>query len=178
MHTVGSFEGASRNLKGDLTITFSIPDDPKLLDKLEQLKDKDIKLDINKNSDKRSLNANAYFWKLVTELGHKLGFDKDQMYIRQLSRYGVFQDIIIKREALPHFEKEFRYVEIFDDGYEVGEMLTARCYFGSSLYTTKEMSDLIEGTVNDCHDLGIDTWSKEEIDYLLSIWEGEVNEKH
>lgn len=168
MHTIGRFVTAGRTIEGDLSITLAVDDTE--LQEIDKLKDTDLVIDIKKYREKRSLNANAYFWKLCDLIAKKLGSDKDTIYLLQLSKYGVFVDIDIHRDALPALRDKFRYVEDFDDGY-TGEHTTARCYFGSSQYDKKEMSELIEGTVTDAHDLGIETYTDEEINSLIENWE-------
>ena len=170
------FHDVSKTLQGDMVISFRIPDID--LNKIEKLKDKPLDLEIKKHSEKRSLNANAYFWQLCDKIAKKLGSDKDTIYLRQLRSYGVFQDIEIIPEAIELFKREFRYMEIFDDGYGVSDIATVRCYFGSSKYNTKEMSELIEGTVRDAEDLGIETLTSDEIAHMCSLWKGESNEGH
>lgn len=170
MHTLGKYVGAGRDLEGNLTITLAVDDDQ--LEDIEKLKDKDLVIDIKKYSPKRSLNANAYFWVLCDQIAKALGSNKDVIYLLQLSKYGVFVDISIHKDAIDTLRTKFRYVEDFDDGYN-SEFTTARCYFGSSQYSRKEMSALIEGTVQDAHDLGIqDIYTDEELQALIENWEG------
>lgn len=169
IHELGKFVTAGRNLDGDMTLTFCVNDiEPAVID---QLKDTELVIDIKKYSSKRSLNANAYFWVLCDQIAKKLGSDKDTIYLLQLSKYGVFVDIQIVREAVDSLKEKFRYVEEFDDGYAT-ETITARCYFGSSQYSKKEMYDLIQGTKADAIDLGITTWSEEEINRVIDNWKG------
>lgn len=87
------FHDVSKTLQGDTVISFRVPDID--LNKIEKLKDKPLDLEIKKHSEKRSLNANAYFWQLCDKIAKKLGSDKDTIYLRQLRSYGVFQDIEI-----------------------------------------------------------------------------------
>jgi len=138
-------------------------------------KDIDYVIDIQKHNEKRSLNANAYFWKLCDMIAKKVGSDKDTIYLLQLSKYGVFVDVDITKEALPGLQQKFRYIEILEEDYlcEYLDRLPVRCYFGSSHYDSKEMSELITGTVTDAHDLGIETWTDEEIENLLKNWKGD-----
>ena len=167
MHTLAEYVGASRSYEGDLIVSFRIDDQD-----LESM-DGTLVLDVSKYSPKRSLNANAYFWKLCTEIARVLGSDKDTVYLMQLSKYGVYVDVEVTKEAAPALKDKFRYVEDLSDGFDLGDEITMRCYFGSSHYTKAEMSVLISGTVNDCHDLGINTWSQEEIDNLIKNWKGD-----
>lgn len=167
MHTLGKYVGSHMNQKGDLVIEFAIDDEQ--LDKLEKLREEICVIDIKKFKSKRSLNANAYFWHLVGELSKKLRVDKDTVYLWQLSRWGMWQDVLIKKEAYPVFSRQFRMTQVLD---EDEEYMTLRCYIGSSNYNTKEMSDLMEGTLIDCKEQGIETWTREEIDAVLAAWEG------
>lgn len=169
MRTKATFAGASRSLEGDMIVSFKVPDSA--LEQIERLKDKELVLEVKKYSPKRSLSANAYFWVLCDAIAKELRTDKEAIYKLQLSRYGVFVDVEIREEALPMLESKFRYVTTLDEGY--GGMTIARCYFGSSGYTTEEMSRLIDGTVQDAKDLGIDTWTPDEIARALSTWRKE-----
>lgn len=149
---------------------------------LYNFKGNDVVIDIELNRDKRSLDANAYFWKLCDLIAKKLGSDKDTIYIIQLSRYGVFQDLEVIEDAVPALMQLYRYCEELysyeaereaQDGDTQTMMVKCiRCYIGSSHYNTKEMSDLIQGTVNDAQELGIDTWTPEEIEQVVRLWKG------
>lgn len=179
MHAVGRFYSAAKTLDGTLTISFAIEDDTELVKKLEEQKDKDLVIDTKLFRKKRSLNANAYFWKLCDEIGKKLGVSKDIIYLMQLEKYGVFQDIEIIRPAVKVMMDMYRYAtELYSynvinpndiEEREI-EMVVLRCYQGSHEYNTAQMSALIQGTVNDANDLGIETWSEEELEYLYSLW--------
>lgn len=171
MRTVGEFVGANRSLNGDLIISFAIKDETAI----EKLKTGNALVIETKNySEKRSLNANAYFWVLCDKIARELRTTKEAVYLMQLSHYGVFYDVEIMREALPLLKTKFRYIETFiEDDLTESEMITARCYFGSSHYTRDEMQRLIEGTVKDAKEIGnVDTWTPEEIQRALEMWEG------
>ena len=171
----GKFDSVSLSLDGKLKITFSVTDKEKALREVEEIKDVE-KLDITveKHRSKRSLDANAYFWVLCDKIAKRLGSDKWTIYLLQLSKYGVFADLRATAQALDILKEKFRYTEILsadDDSYIV------RCYFGSSTYNTKEMSDLIHGTVSDAGSLGINTATPEEVERMLAIWKGSNNMK-
>lgn len=171
----GRFDGMSLSLDGKLKITFSVSEKEKALREVEEIKDVE-KLDITaeKHRSKRSLDANAYFWVLCDKMAKRLGSDKWTIYLLQLSKYGVFADLQVKTQALEMLKEKFRYIEVLQEGEE---SCTVRCYFGSSTYNTKEMSDLIHGTVSDAEALGIDTITPEELDRMLAIWKGSNNMK-
>lgn len=150
----------------DMIVSFTIPK----TEGLEKLQDKDLIIDVKQFREGRSLNANAYFWKLCDEIAKVLCSTKDDVYILQLSKYGTFVDVECVPDAIDQLERQFRYVEQFEEPFS--DKVIARCYFGSSTYNTLEMSHLIDGTVRDAKDLGIDTWTQEEIDRALALWEG------
>lgn len=170
MEAAGRFSGATINLKGELIISFTVEDREKILAELEAIQEKPrLKITAKVFRERRSLNANAYFWQLVDKIAKKYGSDAWTIYLLQLSKYGVFTDVDVKTEALTTLKQHFRYIEILKEGPERSE---ARCFFGSSGYDTKEMAELIDGTVRDAREAGIDTMTPDEIKALIAAWEG------
>ena len=171
MRTKAYYQGASKSLAGELIVSFAIEDEEAIA-KLEKDKDKMLVLEIERFSDKRSLNANAYFWVLCDRMAKVLKTTKEKIYHMQLSRYGVFVDMQIIKEALPLIKTQFRYVDEFPED-EIGDSSYIRCYIGSSHYNREEMARLIDGTVEDAKELGIDTWTPDEIERAIAAWEGD-----
>lgn len=168
MHAVGRYAGASMTLHGNCIVSFDIGKAKGEVEKLQQ--DTDLVIDVKKYREHRSLSANAYFWVLCDSIAKVLKTTKECIYLMQLSRYGVFVDVDVIPEAVHMLQEKFRYTEVFED--EGTDIVTVRCYFGSSTYNTEEMSRLIEGTVNDAKDIGVDTWTPEEIARALAVWDG------
>ena len=164
MHTKCEYLSASRSLDDELIVSFIVNDN--VLSELEKLKGAELVMDIDKYRQKRSLNANAYFWRLCQQLADALRSDKDSVYIWLIGRYGEWTDLYVVDEAIPMLRRQFRYVESMGDG-------VVRCYFGSSTYDTKQMSRLINGAVDEAHAIGISTWDEEEIERLIKAWKGE-----
>lgn len=170
MRTIGRYESATRNLKGDLIVSFAVKDEA-VIKSLEAEKDKELVIETKKYNEKRSLNANAYFWVLCDKIAQVLRTTKEAVYLVQLSHYGVFLDVQIPLTDLPVLKRQFRYVEEFTEPFS--DVTVARCYLGSSTYDKAQMGRLIDGTVEDAKELGIDTWTPEEIARALASWEGE-----
>ena len=65
-----------------------------------------------------------------------------------------------------------RFTELVKDvSFESGKTgVQIQCFFGSHTYDTKEMSRLIEGTVSEAKELGIDTRTPEEIALMTEEW--------
>ena len=134
--------------------------------------DKDIIYDvkINKHREKRSLNANAYLWKLVTEIGNILNKSKEEVYLQMLIDYGQSEMISILSEI--NVKGYFKYYKLAGTSILNGkEFNHYKIYKGSSEYNTKEMSILLEGAVQEAKNLGIKTKEDYEIEKLIEEWD-------
>lgn len=127
----------------------------------------DVKID--KHREKRSLNANAYLWKLVTEIGNVLSKSKEEVYLQMLKDYGQSMLIPVPRGTIP--SRIIKYYE-----FECSSQLNGKdadwykCYIGSSEYNTKEMSILLEGVVQEAKNLGIKTKDDIELERMIDKW--------
>ena len=172
MRTTGEYTGTLYDTEGRTLIQFSV-DDREEIQKLEDTKGKKLVIDAQILRQKRSLNANAYFWQLVDKMAKRIGTTKEALYRLEISRYGVFTDMEVIKDALPTLERYFRVVERFNDGYEEeSSMIRVRCYYGSSKFNSSEMAALIDGTVRDAKDLGVDVLTEDEIKAMLAAWKG------
>lgn len=133
--------------------------------------DKDTIYDIKieKHKEKRSTNANAYLWKLVTEIGNTMRLSKEEVYENMLKSYG--QSIMI---PLPKGNNPSGYSKYYE--YECSRQLNGKdadwykIYKGSSEYNTKEMSILLEGVVQEAKNLGIKTKDDIELEKMIDKW--------
>lgn len=171
IHIIGDYEGATQTLDGLTLISFAC-DQTDLTESLARLEGEEVVLEIKKHNHKRSLSANGYFWKLCSLIAQHLHTDKDTIYFMMLQKYGVFVDIECSLAAVEHVKAQFKYCEELKEDFLGGNTVyTVRGYIGSSSYDTFEMSKLIDGVVNECKDLGIDTWPQSEVDRLIKEWE-------
>ena len=67
---------------------------------------------------RRSLNANAYMWVLLSKMAEVLKTDKDSLYLEVLDRYGVFTHIIVKPEVVERVKNEWRTVRELGSNYQ------------------------------------------------------------
>ena len=134
-------------------------------------KDKLYTADIKEFKGKRSLDANAYFWLLVSKMSEALKVDKNSLYIELLDRYGTFTHVVVKVQALEQFKREYRLIKDLGEVTVNGKTgVQLQCFFGSSTYDTKQMSRLIDGTVSECKDLDIETATPEELARMKGEW--------
>lgn len=128
--------------------------------------DKEKKYEIKEYKDKRSLNSNAYAWKLITELGNILRKSKEEVYLQMLKDYGQSEVVSMLSSINP--EGYFKYYEKFGTGVVNGKEFTHyKIFKGSSEYDKREMSILIDGIVQDCRAVGIQTLEDKEIEELI-----------
>lgn len=176
MECTGKITNISRDWQTNkLNITFSLNE--RVEGEIDKIKDYD-KLSIKavKFRKKRSLDANAYMWVLLSKIAEEIHSDKDEVYLEMLSRYGVFTHIIVKPSVVDKVKTEWRTVR------ELGEInvngtsgIQLQCYFGSSTYDTREMSVLVDGVVREAKELGIETATPEELERMKREWGIEVN---
>ena len=152
--------------------------DTKQLDIVEELKNEDkLNIELKKYRKHRSLDANAYFWKLLTELCELAEIDTVEEYKRRIKELGIFRQFKIEKDNIKTFEKMWTaqgiawFCEIADTTYiEDTEFKIINAYYGSSSFNSKQMSRLIDGVVQDCKVYGIETKPQAEIDSLLKDW--------
>lgn len=133
--------------------------------------DKDIVYDvkIDKHREKRSLNANAYLWKLVTEIGNVLNKSKEEVYLQMLIDYGQSEMVSILSEI--EVKGYFKYYKLAGTSLLNGkEFNHYKVYKGSSEYESKEMSILLNGVVQEAKNLGIKTKDDIELERLVEEW--------
>lgn len=142
-------------------------DAPAVLDKVIKLSGKEVNITISEPKEKRSLDSNAYFWLLVNKLADKLHTSKEEMYLKLLKDYG--QSIVVTvKSGLDLSQAGFKYYEVLKDGLINGKPFTAyKVFIGSSQYTKDQMSVLIDGAVQECKELGIET----ELDMYVDLME-------
>lgn len=134
-------------------------------------KDKKHVVEIKEYKEKRSLDANALFWKICGEIAAQVGSDKDSIYLGLLERYGVYTHVVVKPEAVEAFKREYRLChdlgEVKVNG-KTGHQL--QCYFGSSKYDRKQMARLIDGALSELKEMGIEFTLISERDRAIEEW--------
>ena len=147
-------------------------------DKLEELQNNKLDIEIKKYRKKRSLDANAYFWVLLQEICEERNLNTIEDYKRRVKELGIFRQFKIMTDQVKTFKKVWEdkgiawFCEECDTEY-IGdvEFKIINAYYGSSSYDTKQMSRLIDNLVQDCKAVGIETKSEEEIKSLLESWD-------
>ena len=166
------FQGKLRDISIDYQtkkpiISFLVSSNINSLEEIENENTLDI--EAIKPKRKRSLNANNYCWKLITEIGNKLRLSKEEVYLKMLKEYGQSEMVSVLSEI--NVTGYFNYFDIAGTSILNGKEFTHyKIYKGSSEYDTKEMSIFIDGIVQEAQELGIVTDTPEQIKMYKENW--------
>lgn len=126
---------------------------------------------------KRSLDSNAYCWVLMDKLAAHYRVPVTTVYRNFVREIGGNSEVIcMMNGAVKIFCRSWErnglgwQTEVLPS--KIDGCQNVKIYYGSSTYDTEQMSRLIELVVQECHDAGIETKSKEELASLLAQWEG------
>ena len=142
---------------------------------LEEIKDKELKVQMSVWRQDRSLNANNYCWKWLDEIAQRMHSTKEEVYQEIISKVGVFEILPIRNEAVDNFVEKWQsrglgwVCNIMRDS-KIPNYTNVIAYYGSSVYNTKEMSRLIDEVVQEAQGLGIQTKTPQELAELKNLW--------
>ena len=140
----------------------------------ELKKENKLNIELKKYRQKRSLDANAYMWVLVSKIQEKLNLPKEEIYKDAIKNIGVYEIIPVKNEAVERFIEAWKHNGL---GWvcettksKLDGFTNIIAYYGSSTYNTKEMSRLVDLIVQECKQLDIETMTPEELSRLKEEW--------
>ena len=134
-----------------------------------------LSIKIGKKTKKRSLDANAYAWVLLSKLAEKLNKSKTEIYRDLIKDVGGNCDTVcVQDKAVKQLCEGWErnglgwLTETFPSKIEGCTNVTL--YYGSSTYDSAQMTRLINLILQECRQFGIETKSAEEIASLLLQW--------
>jgi hypothetical protein len=142
------------------------------------VKDTDYRIKLAKWTEKRSLDANAYAWVLMTKIADAVGSSKEEIYENMLRSYGTIDDelppIVVHSSAdISKFQDHYLW---FDSREINGKKFD--CYLrikGSSEMTSSEFSHFLDGIIFEAKNLGIEVMTPDQIAELKARWNDEIN---
>lgn len=141
-----------------------------------EMKNKRYEVEIKEFRQKRSSDANAYFWTLLDKLAEVLREPKDELYRGYVKNIGGVSETVCVLDAA--VEKLRKGWERNGLGWqtETAPSKIEGCtnvvlYYGSSTYNTAQMSRLIDFVIQDCKGCGIETLPPERLAAMLGEWE-------
>lgn len=166
MEFKGKISSAFRDIvTGKWNLTFST--DQNVAEAAQILSGKDIDVKLKRHKEKRSLDANAYYWCLLTKLARIHGWSNAEAHNRMLRDYGQYEQVEGQLIAVPlpdtdQTEREvlskMEYHLALSPKVTIMKGETKRVYLllrGSSTYNTEEMARLISGLIEECRYSGI-----------------------
>jgi len=127
--------------------------------------------EIKEYKRKRSLDANAYYWVLVNKIAEALRQTKEFVHLAMLKQYGITISTMIPIEKEEEFKQMAKYYELESTIENNGKLFKHyKMYLPSSQMNTKQMSVLIDGVVSECHEMGIETMTPDELAEIKANW--------
>jgi hypothetical protein len=157
----------SFDMKGNVIANFAV--NKAFLEAYEEFKGcEKITLEIKKYKKKRSLDANAYYWVLITKLAKRTRKSNEELHNEMLVHYG-FPELVdgqLIRMVLPdtdEADKTVRYSSVYHlkpttqvkEGKDGTPYRTYIMLRGSHTYNTEEMARLIDGLIYECKSEGM-----------------------
>lgn len=182
MQLKGKLEHVTKEQRsGEKWVTFGVEHIPP---EVYTLQDKDLLIEVKPWKDKRSLDANAYYWALIEKIAATIGLAKPVLHNKMLRRYGVLKQVDGENEMVLVPDTDAAENEILNaSGYhyrptslnkirEDGKSFRAYLVLkGSHEYNTAEMAALIDGVISEAKDLGIETIPDEEFERMMDQYE-------
>lgn len=168
----------------DRTFNVTVTVQTDFREKFDQLKDKDLDIEIKQHREIRSKNANAYFHVLVNKIANETGESDDAVKVRLVTDYGVVdrsEDGLVLGFKLPASvppERIYKYTRYLETRTENGKLF--KCYLvlkETHEMDTKEMARLIDGAISEAKELGIETDTPETLARYRAEWEA-YEQKH
>jgi hypothetical protein len=126
---------------------------------------------------KRSLDANAYFHVLVSKIAEAMNLGEDETKVKMVLEYGsIMRDengdkVGFKLPASVNVNSIYKYAKWFDERIEDGHKFN--CYIiyeHTHKLDSKQMARLIDGTICEATELGIDVMTPNQLAELKSSW--------
>ncbi len=137
----------------------------------------DLSVDMKKWRNRRSLGANAYFHLLVNRIAEKLNQSDSEIKVWLNLEYGTpatdsaGNEVVIKLPKSVDITEFYDYAKWIADKQEKVETSYYLLYKNTHKLDSKEMARLIEGTISEAKELGIQTATPEEQAKMMALWE-------
>ena len=171
MDAQGKIESITKPIKGGgYLVTVRIDALP------EGLEGKLLDVTLKEHREKRSNAANALLWACIGQIANAIRADKWDVYLKLLKRYGKYTYIVVIPEAVESVRRQWRECAVIGDidihGRKGVQML---CYYGSSTYDAKEMASLLDGTISEMDEMGLQKPASSDLRRALEEWERNHN---
>lgn len=183
MKVTGTIKDVSLGLDGKAQVTLAINEKTDLLQGYDELKDYEkVSVEIKPYRQKRSTEANSYFWVLCGQLSAKLRQKKEDVYRELIRDIGNNYEILpVRNDSVDKFifnwgrdsegRKKLGWICDVLGESKIEGYTNVCAYYGSSTYSREQFSVLLENLIFACKEQGIQTETPNEIARMLSLWE-------
>ena len=175
MEWTGKLVNVSKDWQtGQIHITFTL-NEQSILSMVDNIKDCErLSITAKKFRQKRSLDANAYCWALITEIANHpdIKSSKEEVYEEMLQKYGyLYKDdegyITMTIKADADVSKVPGHWAFFKSNGKFTSYLMIK---GSSEYDSSEMAHFIDMVCQEAKGLGIETATPDELARMKGMW--------
>jgi len=146
-------------------------------DRFDELAKYDCDIEIKKHRNIRSKNANSYFHVLINKIAAETGESDEEVKVRMITSYGALarnKDGTYMMWVLPQTAdatEYYKYAVVYDQRTVNGVLCNMwKIYKDSHKMDTKEMAHLIDRTIEEAKDLGIETDTPKQIESMKKKW--------
>jgi len=151
-----------------------------VMPEIESVRGIDADIEIKKHRENRSLNANSYFHLLCGKIANKLGITQTEVKNMMLRDYGFVDEdmkMVILRDDVDYLKRDDIHLRpIEGQRQKLGKMYWQTYFVMKPSHTlnTEEFSKLLDGTVSEAKELGIETMTPEQIKAMKERWKVEI----
>ena len=165
------------NRDGTQNVTVTVTSD--FSKAFDDLKGKDVDVEIKKAVKSRSKDANAFMWALCSEIGKALKPPqaKEDVYRMAIKAVGVYAQTQLLAWDIQKVKERWEnhgtgwFLEVVDDVPGLVGHKVIHLYYGSSTYSVDEMKLVLDWLVDQCEQLELPIpLSKKEEAELLERW--------
>lgn len=165
----GTLKEITKDFKTKHTIvTIDTSESP---ENLEKYFDKPLDINIKVHRNRRSLSANGYFWMMCERLAEYMGISKEEEEVHLIHDYGTPEEPVqVRNEAFESMARLFKCYRIIDHNAYTG-WTEVVFWKGTHLYDSKEMARLIDGTIKDMQENGLEVPPTRDIQRAIEEYE-------
>lgn len=171
----GRMKEPQRLYGGEWLVSFVTKDDPR--ETLDAIGGKEARIEIKRNSGKRSRDANAMCWALCADIGRAMTppEDKDEIYRKAIRAVGIYTEARVCVWDIETIRSRWSahgtgwFIDIADDSGPGHKKI--HLYYGTSTYTADEMRILLDWLIDQARQMEITIpLGKDEEERLLAQW--------
>lgn len=140
---------------------------------LQELTGVELTVNLKKFHPKRSLDANAYCFAIISQMAKKLDTSTEEMYNTLITRYGVPYEDEEGKHVIIGLKNEIDINKL--EGHWVWVRTRENTSFymmlkGTSDYDSAEMAHFIDMVCEEAKPMGIDTLPRTELERMMDEW--------